>query len=223
MGLCLWGCRERGTGPQPGATPPAPAGTAAELPRVVFMGTSLTAGLGLDPDSAFPALVARAIDSAGLHYTAVNAGESGESSAGALHRVDWLLKQHPAVLLLETGANDGLRGQDPDSTRANVQAIIDRIRAASPETRIVLIGMEAVPNMGADYVRRFRAIFPTLARLNRLPLIPFLLEGVGGVDSLNQQDGIHPNAAGARIVARNVWNVLQPVLTDLQAAIARDS
>ncbi len=223
MGLCLWGCRERGTGAQPGATPPAPAGTAAELPRVVFMGTSLTAGLGLDPDSAFPALVARAIDSAGLHYTAVNAGESGESSAGALHRVDWLLKQHPAVLLLETGANDGLRGQDPDSTRANVQAIIDRIRAASPETRIVLIGMEAVPNMGADYVRRFRAIFPTLARLNRLPLIPFLLEGVGGVDSLNQQDGIHPNAAGARIVARNVWNVLQPVLTDLQAAIARDS
>ena len=218
MGLCLCGCGDRAAKRGPDTPPRAATGEGgapvmtAELPQVVFMGTSLTAGLGLDPESAFPAVIARQIDSAGLGYTVVNAGESGESSAGALHRVDWILRQRPAVLVLETGANDGLRGQDPDSTRAAIQAIIDRIREQSPETHIVLVGMEALPNLGAEYARRFRAVFPTLARANRRPLIPFLLQGVGGVDSLNQQDGIHPNAAGARIVARNVWVVLKSVL-----------
>jgi acyl-CoA thioesterase-1 len=178
----------------------------------VFLGTSLTAGLGLDPDSAYPALVQRKIDSAGLRYTVVNAGVSGESSAGALRRIDWILRQRPVVLIIETGANDGLRGQDPDSIEANIQRLIDRVRALSPGTRIALAGMEAMPNLGARYVRRFRAIYPALARANNLTLIPFLLAGVGGIDSLNQQDGIHPNEAGERLVAATVWQTLEPML-----------
>ncbi len=182
---------------------------------IVFLGTSLTAGLGLDPDSAYPALIQRKVDSAGLRYTVVNAGQSGESSAGALRRVDWILRQRPAVLVIETGANDGLRGQEPDSTRANIQAMVDRARAQSPGTRIVLAPMEAMPNLGQDYVRRFRAIFPAVAEANGIPLLPFILDGVGGVDSLNQQDGIHPNEAGSRRVAANVWRGLEPVLKKL--------
>jgi acyl-CoA thioesterase-1 len=187
-------------------------GTRTGAPTVVFLGTSLTAGYGLDPDSAFPTLVQHKIDSAGMRFTVVNAGVSGESSAGALRRIDWILRQPPAVLVIETGANDGLRGQTPDSVRANIQAMIDRVHAKSPSTRIVLAGMEALPNLGAEYVRRFRGIFPALARENRLPLIPFLLAGVAGVDSLNQQDGIHPNPAGSRIVAATVWQALRPLL-----------
>jgi len=189
---------------------PHPAGA----PAIVFLGTSLTAGLGLDPDSAFPALIQRRIDSAGLGYAVVNAGVSGESSAGARRRVEWVLRQAPAVLVIETGANDGLRGQDPDTIRANIQAMIDRTRTLAPQAQIVLAGMEALPNLGADYARRFRAIYPALARTNGLPLIPFLLDGVAGVDSLNQEDGIHPNAAGARIAADQVWRVLAPLLRD---------
>ena len=195
-------------GPAPAAQGPATAGT----PRIVFLGTSLTAGLGLDPDSAYPAWIQRKVDAAGLRYTVVNAGQSGESSAGALTRIDWILRQQPAVLVIETGANDGLRGQDPDSTRANIQAIIDRTRAASPTTRIVLASMEAMPNLGQDYVRRFRAIFPTLAERNGITLLPFILDGVAGIDSLNQQDGIHPGNRGARLVADNIWRGLEPVL-----------
>lgn len=194
------------------------AGTNAEnpavpaAPAVVFLGTSLTAGLGLDPDQAFPAVVQRKIDSAGLKYTVVNAGQSGESSAGALRRIDWILRQPPAVMIIETGANDGLRGQDPDSLKANIQQIIDRVKQQSPSTIMILAGMEAPPNLGAQYTSRFRQIFPALANANHIGLIPFLLDGVGGVDSLNQQDGIHPTEAGARIVANNVWRVLRPEL-----------
>lgn len=178
----------------------------------MFLGTSLTAGLGLDPDSAFPALLQQRIDAAGLPFRVVNAGVSGESSAGALRRIDWVLRQNPWMLVIETGANDGLRGQDPDSIRANIQVIIDRVRAMSPRTRILLAGMEAMPNLGADYVRRFRRIYPELARSNGLPMIPFLLDGVAGIDSLNQQDGIHPNDMGSRLAAENVWRVLGPML-----------
>ena len=194
--------------PRAADTPSPPADARA----IVFLGTSLTAGLGLDPDSAYPALVQRKIDSAGLHYRVVNAGESGESSAGALRRIDWILKNPPAILVVESGANDGLRGQDPDSIRANIQSVIDRVRARAPGTRILLAGMEAMPNLGRDYVTRFRAIFPTLARADTLRLIPFLVVGVAGVDSLNQQDGIHPNEAGERIVAATVWRSLAPML-----------
>jgi acyl-CoA thioesterase I len=185
---------------------------AAVQPTIAFVGTSLTAGYGLDPDSAFTTLIQHKIDSAGYRYTVVNAGVSGESSAGALRRIDWVLRQPPVLLVLETGANDGLRGQSPDSVQANIQTMIDRIRTTSPSTRIVLAGMEAMPNLGAEYVRRFRAIFPALAERNHLALIPFLLAGVAGIDSLNQPDGIHPNSAGSRIVAGTVWRTLEPLL-----------
>jgi acyl-CoA thioesterase-1 len=183
-----------------------------ERPAIAFLGTSLTAGYGLDPDSAYPAVVQRLIDSAGLDYEVVNAGVSGESSAGALRRIDWVLRGEPAVLVIETGANDGLRGQDPDSIRANIQAMVDRAREKSPGTVIVLASMEAMPNLGAGYIRRFRAIYPALANANRVSLLPFILEGVAGVDSLNQDDGIHPNSAGARLVAATVWRGLEPLL-----------
>lgn len=187
----------------------APAGTNR---TIVFLGTSLTAGYGIDPESSYPAQVQRIIDSLKLPYTVMNAGESGETSANAVRRLDWVLRSKPAVLVLETGANDGLRGQDVDSLRANIQKIIDRVREQSPETRIVLAGMEALPNLGAEYTRRFRAVYPDAAKANNLPLIPFLLVNVGGVDSLNQQDGIHPNERGAEVVARTVWTVLGPLL-----------
>jgi acyl-CoA thioesterase-1 len=203
--------REPAAGPADRQAAEASSRPAAE-PTILFLGTSITAGLGLDPDSAYPALIQRKLDSAGLQYEVVNAGVSGESSAGALRRLDWILRQPPAVLVIETGANDGLRGQDPDSIRANIQAMIDRTRARAPQVRLVIAAMEAMPNLGADYVRRFRAIYPAVARANNVPLIPFLLEGVAGVDSLNQQDGIHPTAAGARIVADNVWQVMKRLL-----------
>ncbi len=189
----------------------APARAAAK--RILVVGTSLTAGFGLDdPDRAYPADLARKIDSAGLNYEVVNAGVSGETSAGALRRMDWLLAQPVDVFVLETGANDGLRGLTVDAMKANIQAIIDRVRAAHPRAQILLIGMEAPPNLGRDYTRRFRTAFADLARTNRVSFLPFLLTGVAGVDSLNQADGIHPNARGAQIVADNVWTVLRPML-----------
>jgi len=179
---------------------------------VVFLGTSLTAGLGLDPSQAYPALIQQKIDSAGLAFTVVNAGVSGETSAGALRRIDWLMRDPAAVLVIETGANDGLRGLDTDSLEANIQAIIDRARRQQPPPRIVLVGMQALPNYGLGYARRFRAVYPNLAKRNRVPLVPFLLEGVAGVDSLNQADMMHPTAAGQRRVAATVWPVLERVL-----------
>jgi acyl-CoA thioesterase-1 len=181
-------------------------------PTILFFGTSLTAGLGLEPEEAYPALIQEKLDSAGLVYRAVNGGVSGETSAAGLRRIDWLLQQPVAVLVLELGANDALRGQDLATARANLQAIIDRTRARYPDVRIVVAGMEAPPNLGRRYTREFRDLFVTLARDNGATLIPFLLEGVGGVAELNQADGIHPNAAGARIVADNVWRVLQPLV-----------
>jgi acyl-CoA thioesterase I len=193
--------------------PPAGGSPSAESPgveadprgRVVFLGTSLTAGLGLDPAQAYPALLQRKIDSAGLPLAVVNAGVSGETSAGARRRIDWLLPEPAAVLVIETGANDALRGLDVDSLVANIQAIIDRARQQVPPPEIVLVGMQAPPNLGPDYVRRFDAAYATLARRNRVALVPFLLEGVAGVDSLNQADAIHPTAAGQRKLAETVW------------------
>jgi acyl-CoA thioesterase-1 len=179
---------------------------------VVFLGTSLTAGLGVDPSEAYPELLQRKIDSAGLRFVAVNAGVSGETSAGARRRIDWLLREPAAVLVIETGANDGLRGLDVDSLAANIQAIIDRARQQSPPPRIILVGMQALPNLGFGYLRRFKAVYPELAERNRLPLVPFLLEGVAGVDSLNQSDMLHPTAAGQRRLAETVWPVLEKTL-----------
>jgi len=179
---------------------------------VVFLGTSLTAGLGVDPSEAYPALLQHKIDSAGLGFVTVNAGVSGETSAGARRRIDWLLREPAAVLVIETGANDGLRGLEVDSLAANIQSIVDRARQQSPPPRIILVGMEALPNLGFGYLRRFKAVYPELAKRNGLPLVPFLLAGVVGVDSLNQSDMLHPTAAGQRRVAETVWPVLEKVL-----------
>jgi acyl-CoA thioesterase-1 len=190
--------------------PPAPAG--GERGRIVFLGTSLTAGLGLDPDQAYPALIQRKLDAEGLRFEVVNAGVSGETSAGARRRIDWVLRQPAAVLVIETGANDGLRGQQVDSLRANIQYIIDEARKLSPPPAIVLLGMRAPPNLGFGYARRFREVYPELAEKNDLPLVPFLLEGVAGVGSLNQADMMHPTAKGQQRMADVVWKVLEPVL-----------
>ena len=176
------------------------------------MGTSLTAGYGVDPDQAFPAVIQRKIAEAGLPHRVVNAGLSGETSAGALRRLEWLLRQPFDLLVLETGANDMLRGQDPDSTRANVQAILDRVRSERPEARIVLLGMRGAPNLGRSYTRRFEEIYPELARRNDLRLVPVLLEDVAGRPELNLPDGIHPNPEGQERAAENVWEVLQEEL-----------
>jgi acyl-CoA thioesterase-1 len=179
---------------------------------ILFLGTSLTAGLGLDPAEAYPALIQQRLDAEGRAYRVVNAGVSGDTSAGALRRVDWLLRQNVAVLVVETGANDGLRGQDPGRLRDNIQAIIDRARAKDPPPRLLLVGMQAPRNLGDEYGRRFSAVYAELARRNELPLIPFLLEGVAGRPAMNQPDGIHPTAAGQRTIAETVWKGLEPLL-----------
>jgi acyl-CoA thioesterase-1 len=178
----------------------------------MFLGTSLTAGFGIDPEQAYPALIQKKIDSAGLTYRVVNAGVSGETSAGALRRVDWLFQEPVAVLVVETGANDGLRGLPPDSLRANIQAIFDRAKRLRPPPKLVLVGMRVPPNYGRPYSQRFQAIYPELARANGAALVPFLLEGVGGMPNLNQPDGVHPTAEGQRRLAETVWRVLEPLL-----------
>lgn len=206
--------------PAPSAAPPA-ASTGAPLsaaapsdaPVILFLGTSLTAGYGVDPSVAFPALIQRMLDSAGYRYRVVNAGVSGETSAGALRRTEWLFGQEPpAIMILETGGNDGLRGQDPDSLEANVLSILERAAGLTPPPRLVLAGMEAPPNLGDTYTDRFRAVFPSAAARTGAILIPFLLDGVAGVDTLNQPDGIHPTVAGHAIVARTVWRAIEPLL-----------
>jgi acyl-CoA thioesterase I len=212
IGLALAALAGCGRDERPAAASPPPSAADGGRGRVVFLGTSLTAGLGLDPGQAYPALIQRKIDSAGLPFTAINAGVSGETSAGARRRIDWLMREQAAVLVIETGANDGLRGLDPDSLEANIQAIIDRARRQQPPPRIVLVGMQALPNYGIGYARRFKAVYPELAQRNRLSLVPFLLDGVAGVDSLNQADMLHPTAAGQRRVAETVWPVLERVL-----------
>jgi acyl-CoA thioesterase-1 len=181
---------------------------------VMFLGTSLTAGFGIDPEQAYPSLIQQKIDSAGLDYRVVNAGVSGETSAGALRRVDWLLQAPVSVLVVETGANDGLRGLPADSLRANIQAILDRARKLQPPPKLVLVGMRIPPNYGRAYSERFQAIYPELAEANGAALVPFLLDGVGGVASLNQPDGIHPSPEGQRKMAETVWRVLEPMLRE---------
>jgi acyl-CoA thioesterase-1 len=185
---------------------------AAETKTMVFFGDSLTAGLGVDPDEAFPALIQRKLDASGRAWRVVNAGLSGETTAGGLRRLDWILRQRVDIFIIELGGNDGLRGIDPASSRSNLEAMIKRARDRYPEARIVLAGMQMPANMGADYTRQFSAIFPDLAKKHGISLIPFLLEGVGGVPGLNQADGIHPTAEGHRIVAETVWRTLQPLL-----------
>lgn len=187
---------------------------------MLFVGTSLTAGLGLDPDSAYPQRIQRKIDSAGLGFTVVNAGVSGETSAGLLRRLDWLLGQEFDVVVLETGANDGLRGTPVEETRRNIQQIITRIRTTHPTARVLLVQMEAPPNLGRAYTTAFHAMYPELARANGIVLLPFLLDGVAGRPELNQADGIHPNDRGERIVTATVWRGLRPVLGSVAGGAA---
>ena len=190
----------------------AAAVAADPRPVILFFGTSLTAGLGLEPEEAYPTLIQQKLDSAGLPFRAVNAGVSGETSAAGLRRIDWILQRPVAVLVLELGANDALRGLELQAARKNLQEIIDHTRAKYPGVKVVVAGMQAPPNLGSRYTGEFKQMFVDLARENHAALIPFLLDGVGGVDSLNQRDGIHPNPEGEKIVADNVWKVLQPIL-----------
>jgi len=180
--------------------------------NVLFYGNSLTAGYGVEPSEAFPVLVQTKIDSLQLPYRVINAGLSGETTAGGLGRIDWILRQRVDVFVLELGGNDGLRGIPLSSTASNLQAIIDKVRKKYPEAKMVLAGMQVPPNMGKKYATAFREVFQQLAGKNNITLIPFLLEHVGGIPSLNQGDGIHPNVEGHKIVANNVWAVLSPML-----------
>ncbi|HEY0680231.1 MAG TPA: arylesterase [Chitinophagaceae bacterium] len=176
---------------------------------ILFFGNSLTAGYGLEPSQAFPALIQQKLDSLDLPYKVINAGVSGETSAGGNGRIDWILQQSPDIFVLELGANDGLRGIPVTETKKNLQSIINKVKEKDPSTRIIIAGMMMPPNMGQQYTSEFRAIFPELAKVNKATLIPFLLEGVGGEARFNQQDGIHPTPEGHEIVAGNVWKVLQ--------------
>ncbi|WP_113652593.1 arylesterase [Pedobacter namyangjuensis] len=183
-----------------------------ELKNILFFGTSLTAGYGLDPAEAYPALIQNKIDSLKLPYKVINGGLSGETSAAGKSRIDWLLKQPIDVFVLELGANDGLRGLPVDETTKNLQFIIDAVKAKHPNAKMVLAGMQVPPNMGATYANNFKDMFPALAEKNKMVLIPFLLDGVGGVPKLNQPDGIHPTAEGDKILATTVWKYLADLL-----------
>lgn len=182
-------------------------------PLILFFGNSLTAGYGLDPEQAFPHLIQLRLDNGGYSYKVINAGLSGETTASGVNRIEWVLREPVAIMVLELGGNDGLRGIDPQVSKNNLQKIIDQARQLYPEIKIVLAGMEAPPNMGQDYITNFRSIFPELAAENQLPLIPFLLEGVGGEPEFNLPDGIHPNQEGHQMVAETVWKILKDQLS----------
>jgi acyl-CoA thioesterase I len=204
----------------PLAAPPSVQAAAAAVPaeqtssrkRILFVGTSLTAGYGLSPDDAFTALIQQKVDSAKLPYEVINAGVSGETTNGLLSRLDGLLRDDFDVVVLESGANDGLRGVPIETVKGDLQTAIDRIKQARPNARIVLAQMEALPNYGPQYTRAFHNIYPDLAKANGVRVLPFLLDGVAGHAELNQADGIHPNQRGERIVADNVWRGLRPLL-----------
>lgn len=188
------------------------APVAAAVKNIVFFGNSLTAGYGLKLSEAYPALIQHKIDSLHLPYKVINAGLSGETTAGGNSRITWILRQPVDIFVLELGANDGLRGISLAETEKNLQEILDKVRATYPDTKLMLAGMRVPPNMGKEYSDRFREIFEKTARHNKIAFLPFLLEGVGGEPSLNQADGIHPTAEGQKIVAENVWAVLKNLL-----------
>jgi acyl-CoA thioesterase-1 len=217
LALLAAGCSADTTKTQPAApTPPAtaeaPAAKKGEA-AILFFGDSITAGLGVEPDQAYPALIENKVDSLHLPYTVVNAGLSGETSAGGRSRINWVLSRQPvSVFVLELGGNDGLRGLPLTDTRQNLQAIIDTVRQKAPEAKIVLAGMQIPPNMGPAYAADFKKLYGEIATRNHLTLIPFLLENVGGIAKLNQRDGIHPTPEGHKLVARTVWRTVQPLL-----------
>lgn len=194
---------------RPAEAAPVGTETPAKQQNILFFGTSLTAGYGVDNNEAYPALIQKKIDSLDLPYKVINGGLSGETSAAGKNRIDWLLKQPISIFVLELGANDGLRGLSLTETKANLQAVIDKVKKKYPQAKMVMLGMQMPPNLGAKYTSDFRAIFSDLASKNSMVYVPFLLEGVGGVSKLNQQDGIHPTAEGHKILAQNVWSKLQ--------------
>lgn len=189
---------------------------AQQQKTILFFGDSITAGYGLDEEQAYPAIIQQRIDSLGLEHNVVNAGLSGETTAGGARRVDWILQQEIDLFVLGLGGNDGLRGIDPENTKENLQTIIDKVREKSQDIQIVLAGMEAPPNLGDEYTSRFRQVFTDLAEKNELILMPFLLEDVAAVRELNQPDGIHPTAEGQQLIADNMWEMIRPILTDVQ-------
>ena len=184
-------------------------------PVVLFFGTSLTAGYGLDPAQAFPSLIEKTAAADGSPITAINAGLSGETTAGAARRIDWVLRTPADIVVIEGGANDALRGLSPDAAKANIERVIGVIRQKQPKAKIVLVQMEAPPNYGAAYTRSFRSIYTDIAKRENIPLVPFLLAGVAGISRYNQADGVHPNLAGERIVADNIWRALKPIVAQL--------
>lgn len=190
--------------------------SAVTMRTILFLGDSLTAGYGLDPEEAYPAIIQRKLEKSGLPYRAVNGGLSGDTSAGGLRRINWMLRRPVDILVLALGANDGLRGVTIESTRQNLQSIIDRVWEENPEVKILLAGMQIPPNMGEDYTRAFREIYPSLAKENNIALLPFLLEGVATVPELNQADRIHPNPRGQQIVAETVWTYLKDMLGEVE-------
>jgi acyl-CoA thioesterase-1 len=218
--ICLLGCRDNADskGEKNGATVPVEESTTAAESEantsetILFFGDSLTAGLGLDPNLAFPGLIQQRLDSLGYSYQVINAGLSGETTASGKNRLGWVLNQPLDVFVLELGANDGLRGIPIAETRKNLKAMIAQVRAKYPDVVIVLAGMQLPPNMGPEYTDDFRKIFPEIAKSEDVLLIPFLLQDVGGIPELNQEDGIHPTEAGHKIVADNVWSVLKKAI-----------
>lgn len=186
-----------------------PVDSPAKKKTILFFGNSLTAGYGVDPSEAYPALIQDKIDSLHLNYKVINAGVSGETTSDGNSRIDWILKQPIDIFVLELGGNDGLRGIPLSVTEKNLQSIIDKVKAKYPEVKIILEGIQIPPNMGTDYTTKFKEIYPRLASENKIELLPFLLKGVGGDPTLNQRDGIHPTAEGHKIVAENVWEVLK--------------
>jgi acyl-CoA thioesterase-1 len=184
----------------------------ADRQRILVIGNSIADGYGLDRSQSFPALLQQKIDSAGLPFVVDNQGVSGQTTAGGLNGLTWHLERPVDVLLLELGANDGLRGQPVDNIRRNLTAIIERVRQSNDDASVVLTGMQMPPSYGARYTQDYREVFPLVAREQDAALVPFLLDGVGGVPRLNQPDGVHPTAEGQKIVAQNVWRTLEPVL-----------
>lgn len=184
----------------------------SEQKRILFFGDSITAGLGVDNSQAFPALIQDKIDSLGLNYEVVNGGLSGETSAGGLRRIDWVLQRKVDIFILELGGNDGLRGIELSSTKTNLQRIIDKVQTKYPEVQIILAGMQVPPNLGQEYTQQFESIYPELAEENELPIIPMILDKIGGNENYMQGDGIHPTPEGHRVIAETIWQKLKPQL-----------
>jgi|KBSMisStandDraft_5_1062788.scaffolds.fasta_scaffold75725_2 acyl-CoA thioesterase-1 len=230
FGAACWltGCAPAGEPPAPAAheqsaapaPPAAPPAAVAARPRIVVLGDSLTAGLGLSPQESYPTLLQQKLDAGGFHYDVVNAGVSGDTSAGGLSRLDWALEGDVRVLIVALGGNDALRALPPDELKQNLSRIIERAQAR--HIRVLLAGMEAPPNFGRDYIVTFHQVYPALARQYQIPLVPFLLDGVAANPALNQRDGIHPTAEGARLVADTVWTALKPLVEEQQRATRKE-